>query len=352
MNTTSDRDPKGETVRQLTFIGKHQLEWQDVADPIIEQPTDALVRPIAVATCALDAGMLAGRVPIAGPFAFGHECVADVVQLGSGVRDVAVGDRVVVPFQLSCGTCESCARGYTGSCRSVPAGSAYGLGSLGRGNAGMLSDLLRVPLADHMLVTLPTGVDPVAVASASDNIPDGWRTVAPQLAERPGADVLIVGGGAAGIPFYAIDIARALGAARVDYIDTDRRRLDLAASLGASVLEGPPPRKAGRYPITVDASADVAGLACALRSTEPDGVCTSIGIYFSETTPVPLLEMYTRGITFKTSRVHARACIPDVLALAAAGRIHPERVTGAVAPWQDAAEALAHHTTKTVISRV
>jgi alcohol dehydrogenase len=99
------------------------------------------------------------------------------------------------------------------------------------------------------------------------------------------------GGGAAGIPFYAIDIARALGAGRVDYIDTDRRRLDLAAALGAMVLEGPPPRKHGRYPITVDASGQEAGLACALRSTEPDGICTSIGIYFSETTPVPLLEM-------------------------------------------------------------
>ena len=88
-----------------------------------------------------------------------------------------------------------------------------------------------------------------------------------------------------------------------------------------------------------------------MRSTEPDGICTSIGIYFSETTPVPLLEMYTRGITFKTGRVHARTCIPDVLSLAAEGRIHPERVTGAVAAWDDAAEALAHHTVKTVIVR-
>ena len=320
-------------------------------DAVIEDPGDAIVRPIAVATCDLDTAMLSGRAPASPPFPFGHECVAEVVEVGADVRGFAPGDRVVVPFQLSCGTCASCARGNTGSCRSVPSGSAYGLGALGRNNAGMLSDLLRVPRADHMLVRAPDGVDPAAIASASDNIPDGWRTVAPPLAERPGADILIVGGGAAGIPFYAIDIARALGAGRVDYIDTDRRRLDLAAALGASVLEGPPPRKHGRYPITVDASGDEAGLACALRSTEPDGICTSIGIYFSETTPVPLLEMYTKGITFKTSRVHARACIPDVLALVADGRIHPERVTGATVAWDDAAEALAHHTVKTVIVR-
>jgi alcohol dehydrogenase len=338
-------------MQQLTCTGRHQLEWLDVSDPAIEAATDAIVRPIAVATCDLDTAMLSGRAPAAPPFPFGHECVAEVVAVGADVRGSTAGDRVVVPFQLSCGTCDRCLRGHTGNCRSVAAGASYGLGSLGRNQAGMLSDFLRVPLADHMLVKAPAGIDPAAIASASDNIPDGWRTVAPQLADRPGAAVLIVGGGAAGIPFYAIDIARASGAARVDYLDTDRRRLDLAASLGASVLEGPPPRKHGSYPITVDASGDVAGLACALRSTEPDGVCTSIGIYFSETTPIPLLEMYTRGITFKTGRVHARACIPAVLDLVASGNIHPERVTGAIAPWEDAAEVLAHHTVKTVIVR-
>lgn len=338
-------------MRQLTFIGKHQLEWHEVPDPKIEAATDALVRPIAVATCDLDTLMLSGLAPVAPPFAFGHECVADVVEAGSDVRAFAAGDRVVVPFQLSCGTCEPCVRGHTGNCRSVPAGSSYGLGPLGRNQPGMLSDLLRVPLADHMLVKAPDGVDSATIASASDNIPDGWRTVAPPLAERPGADVLIVGYGAAGIPFYAIDIARALGAGRVDYMDDDRRRLELAAAMGAEVIEGPTPRKHGRYPITVSASADPAGLACALRSTEPDGVCTNIGIFFGDATPVPLLEMYTKGITFKTGRVHARACIPDVLALVADGRIHPERVTGSVAAWHDAAEALAHHTVKTVIVR-
>jgi len=341
-------------VKQLTFVDTHKLEWRDAPDPSISDPCDAIVRPIAVATCDLDTLILHGRVPVAPPFPFGHECVAEVVETGADVGQVSKGDRVVVPFQLSCGACESCVRGHTGNCRNVKAGASYGLGSLGRNQAGMLADLLHVPRADHMLVKLPDGVDPQAVASASDNIPDAWRTVAPALAERPGGDVLIVGGGAAGIPFYAIDIALALGAGRVDYIDTDRRRLELAKSLGANVIESPPPLRLGRpgrYPITVDASGDVAGLACALRSTEPDGVCTSIAIYFGETTPIPLLEMYTRGITFKTGRVHARAIIPEVLALVSAGRIHPERVTATTVSWNDAPEALAHHTVKTVITR-
>ncbi len=142
-------------MRQLTFVGKHQLEWHDVPDATIEAPTDALVRPIAVATCDLDTLMLSGLAPVAAPFAFGHECV---VEVGSDVRAFAAGDRVVVPFQLSCGTCDACVRGYTGNCRSVPAGSAYGLGTLGRNQPGMLADLVRVPLADHMLVTAAAGV--------------------------------------------------------------------------------------------------------------------------------------------------------------------------------------------------
>ncbi|MCA1655406.1 MAG: hypothetical protein LC635_02925 [Pseudonocardiaceae bacterium] len=107
----------------------------------------------------------------------------------------------------------------------------------------------------------------------------------------------------------------------------------------------------GPYPITVDASGEVDGLSCALRSTEPDGICTSIGIYFDETTPVPLLEMYTKGIRFHTGRVHARAAMEPVLELVRAGTFRPELVTGETAGWEDAPTAVAAHRAKLVISR-
>lgn len=234
----------------------------------------------------------------------------------------------------------------------LPRGAAYGLGSFGgAGWGGMLSDVVRVPFADAMLLRLPDGLAPAAVASAADNIPDAWRTVAPHLAARPGADALIVGGWSASIPLYAIDIARALGAGGVHYLDVDPARLRQAESLGAKAIEGPIPKRAGSYPITVDASANPDGLACAVRSTAADGVCTSIGIYFRERTPMPLLEMYTKGITFITGRVHARAVMPHVLELAAAGNIHPERVTIAVVPWDDAPRVLATHVGKHVVVR-
>ncbi len=339
-------------MRELTYVSPGVLEWRDVPEPAITDVRDALVRPIAVATCDLDAAIVAGATPVTGPVPFGHEAVAEVIEVGGAVPGVQRGDRVVVPFQISCGACAACHEDRTASCRTVPRGSAYGLGVLG-GVAwgGMLSDLVRVPFADAMLVPLPAGVAPATLASAADNIPDAWRSVAPHLAAQPGAEVLIVGGGAASIPLYAVDIARALGAGAVHYLDTDPARLALAEALGAKVTAGPPPPRAGSYPITVDASADVAGLACAIRSTAADGVCTSVAIYFRERTPVPLLEMYTKGITFITGRVHARALLPEVLALVAGGRIHPERVTKAIVPWEDAPRVLATHGGKHVVVR-
>ena len=108
----------------------------------------------------------------------------------------------------------------------------------------------------------------------------------------------------------------------------------------------------GPYPITVDSSADPEGLNLALRSTSPDGVCTSTAIYFGEQPSLPLLEMYTKGITFRTGRANARGAMPHVLGLAASGRLHPELVTSRVVPWGEAPAALADDGwTKLVIER-
>ena len=88
-----------------------------------------------------------------------------------------------------------------------------------------------------------------------------------------------------------------------------------------------------------------------MRSTEPEGICTSIGIYFTETTPMPLLEMYTKGIRFHTGRVHARPSMEPILELVRSGAFKPELVTAETARWEDAPEAIAGHRSKLVISR-
>ena len=163
--------------------------------------------------------------------------------------------------------------------------------------------------------------------------------------------MLIVGGGARSIALYAVDAALALGAESVTYLDDDASRLGVAEELGAEVVDGPPPRNHGSYPLTVDASSTVEGLHCALRSTEPGGRCTSVGIIYEPETPVPLLEMYTQGVDFHIGRAMARADMPAVLELTAAGKLRPERVTSHVAGWDDAIDAIAEPQTKLVISR-
>ena len=154
--------------------------WQEVPEPEITAPEQALVRPLVVACCDLDVAVAHGYAPLPPGYAVGHEGLFEVVAVGDGVRGVRPGDRVVVPFQISCGDCRECRRGATGSCGSVPLMAMYGLGPLaGLNGGGFMSDLVLVPYADAMLIGVPDGVDGVSIASLSDNIPDGWRAIGP-----------------------------------------------------------------------------------------------------------------------------------------------------------------------------
>jgi alcohol dehydrogenase len=340
-------------MRRLMLEGPGKVSWEDVDPPALDGDEAALVRPLAVATCDLDVGVLRGAYPAPGaPYPLGHEGVAEVVEVGEAVRTVGPGDRVVVPFQISCGRCDPCRGGRTGNCAAHPPLSTYGLGAMGGHRwGGLLADLAAVPHADAMLVPVPAGLDPVAIASASDNIPDGWRTVGPQLEATPGADVLVMGGpvGPHSIGLYAAGLAVALGAGRVVYHDQDPARLALAAALGAEVEDGPPPRKVGAFPITVNASGTEDGLRCALNSTAFDGVCTNVSVYLDDPR-LPLLAMYSRCCTLHTGRVHARPAIPAVLDLVGRG-FDPGLVTSAVVGWDEAARALADPPLKLVVSR-
>ena len=334
-------------MRQLEFVEKGKLEWREAADPTLKGDREALVRPVALATCDIDVAFVQGRFP-AGSFAFGHECVAEVTDAGDRVEKVEPGDLVSVPFQISCGECDACRAGRTGSCESVPRLSTYGL-PIGEDYGGFASDSVRVPYADAMLVPIPAGIGATTVASLSDNIPDAWRCVALPLAERPGSPVLIAMG-AGSIALYSVAIALALGAERVDVVGGSERDREVAANLGANILDEDFPHRAGFYPITVDASADPEGIACALRSTDQDGYSTSIGIYL-EPTPLPLLDMFTQGVTFVTGRPHVRTLMPDVLELISQGRFDPDPITVRKVEWDDAAEALSDLRAKTVVER-
>jgi alcohol dehydrogenase len=329
-------------MQALVYVGAKKLEWHEEKDPVVEGPLEAIVSPLAAAACDLDASIVGGKSPFPAPQALGHECVARVLQIGDAVQQVNVGDTVVVPFQISCGNCRACRVGFTGNCASVGPFSTYGFGLRGTPFGGVFADLVRVPYADAMLVRVPAKVDPVAIASLSDNISDGWRAVAPVLGANPECKVLVIGGsnGCRSIGLYAVACAVALGAQRVDYVDTDTDRLQRAATVGANAIEGPPQAKRGAYGLTIDASGTEQGLRCALKSLEFEGACYSLSIFWENKTPVPLLDMYDTGVSFHTGRSHARPSIPPILELVEQGRLHPELITSKTVPWTDLPDAL------------
>src|SRR3954469_2157180 len=200
-------------MRELNFIGGGKLDWRERPDPELSQPGDVLVRPFVASRCdgdtlpihrpvsrpmqvGLKAGLIdpvvasiVGPVPFQGPFGIGHECVAQVTDVASEVANVSVGDTVVVPWAVSCGTCRECNLGLTAKCSTMTATSpgrtlaAFGFGSASVSWGGMVAGSLRIPHADHMLVRVPDGVDPLRVAAASDNLTDAWRAVVPPLSQ-------------------------------------------------------------------------------------------------------------------------------------------------------------------------
>jgi threonine dehydrogenase-like Zn-dependent dehydrogenase len=284
-------------MRQLTYISPNRLEWRDVPTPTLRADTDALVQPLTVARC------------------------------------------------------DQCRLGFTNTCREYPPRSAFGLApSSGREYGGALSELVLVPYADHMLIAFPQGLDKVNLASVADNIPDGWRAVAPSLKKWPGARVLVVGGQAQSVGLYAAGLAVSLGASEVLYLDDNEDRRNRAVMMGATASPLELPREALKFEITVHALADENTLRFALASTVPNGVFTQIGMFFSDAVPMPLRSLYARGIQFHTGRVHARAELPEVLAHCIHSRFNAAAVTSRVVRFSDAADGMLDPSPKVVFT--
>jgi alcohol dehydrogenase len=354
--------PTRPPMRALVLLPGGRLRWRHVPAPAPPGAGGAVVHPIAVATCDMDRPLALGATPFPTPLHFAHECVAEVVSVGSDVSSVAPGQRVVVPFQISCGECGPCRAGRTANCHSVPPISMYGFGLTGGHWGGALSDELAVPFADGMLVPLPDGVEPAAAASVADNVCDGYRHVAPYLSElRALGDpsVLIVGAMkqphlyTASVSLYTGLTAKALGIEDVVLADVRTEVRDQAAALGLTAVAPDDLGPERLFPLVGDVSGTPRGLAYALSHTAPDGRCSSSGTLHSSAR-IPAALMYGRNATLTIARTHARALIPEVLALITSGRLRPERVTTTVASIDDAPAVLAEHmrggSTKTILT--
>jgi alcohol dehydrogenase len=371
------------SMRELTYIRAGRLEWRERETPRLEEPGDAIVRPFIAGRCdgdtmpihrrvsrAMQVGIrtglidpivatICGHVPFQGPFAIGHECIAEVVAVGDDVT-LRPGQVVVVPWSVSCGSCCECRRGLTAKCSTTRAKTlaAYGFGPACGPWGGMVADALRVPFADHMLVPVPDGVDPLRVAAASDNLADAWRSVVPGLRRRPGGRVLILGGAAQSIGLYAAGLAVRHGAEVVDYIDDRPERLEIAEKLGARVHRVTKKRKRSHadiprrdYDVALEGTSSAAGVDVALRSLAPGGVCQPVGYYLSSDTRVPLMHMYANDATLRIGVSNVRPILPELLEFVATTGFPAEQVTTLTADWDDAPQAYTAHTTELVLHR-
>lgn len=335
-------------VRQLVLVEPGYLRWDFSPAPILREPDDAIVRPVAATTCDLDRLMILGRAPFTGPVALGHECVAEVLEVGPAVSELRPGQLVVVNWHISCGTCDRCRGHKPNACRLYPPGAMFGL-AVGGDWGGMFSDQLRVPHAPFALSPLPADIDPIHVASAGDNLPFGYEVTVPHLQREPGAPLLIIGGSGS-IGLYAVMFAAAAGSSQVDYLDTSPERLEIAEKLGARALPGPIPHKVGSYPIVVDASTSPEGLQCALRSSEREGVVTSVGSFHAEV-PIPLASMYARGTHFYIGRGKGGPNVAVALDWVASGRVTPQVLVSEVQPFDMSPDVLRSPSLKPVLFR-
>jgi glutathione-independent formaldehyde dehydrogenase len=225
-------------VKALVYNGAFDVSVQDVPDARIEAPTDAVVRITSTNICGSDLHMYEGRTDMETGRVLGHENMGIVEAVGAGVDRIKVGDRVSLPFNIGCGTCETCVAGKTGFClranQAGTAGAAFGFAAMGE-YAGGQAELLRVPWADFNALVLPAGTEKeLDYTMLSDIFPTGWHGV--QLSGfQPGDSVVVWGAGPVGL--MAAYSARIAGAAEVFVVDAKPDRLKLVEKAGATPID-------------------------------------------------------------------------------------------------------------------
>ncbi|MGN6446692.1 glutathione-independent formaldehyde dehydrogenase [Amnibacterium sp.] len=225
-------------MRALVYHGPKHVTIDEVPDARIERPTDALVRITTTNICGSDLHMYEGRTDVEQGKVLGHENMGEVIEVGSGVDRVKVGDVVVLPFNIACGFCKNCEAGRTGFCLTVnpgSAGGAYGYADMGPYSGGQ-AELLRVPYADFNALVLPDDAHEKEkdYVMLSDILPTGYHGT--QLADVGiGDSVVVYGAGPVGL--MAAMSANLRGAAEVYVIDRQPDRLKLVERVGATPID-------------------------------------------------------------------------------------------------------------------
>ncbi|SDI87241.1 glutathione-independent formaldehyde dehydrogenase [Arthrobacter subterraneus] len=224
-------------MKAVVFKAPYELSIENVEDPKIEGPLDAVIRITTANICGSDLHPYEGRAALDPGMVLGHENMGIVEEVGAGVDRISVGDRVSVPFNLACGTCRNCNNGYTSAClRSNPSGqpgAGYGYPNMGPYWGGQ-AELLRVPWADFNLLKLPEGTENESdFTMLSDIFPTGYHG-AEMAMVAPGKSVAVFGAGPVGL--MAAHSAMIKGASQVFVVDKEPDRLALASEIGATAI--------------------------------------------------------------------------------------------------------------------
>ena len=330
-------------MRAVTFQAPGEVAVQDVPEPELRSPDDAIVRVDASGICGSDLHIYHGRVPVEQGFTIGHEFVGTVLSAGPEFERAAVGERVLGCFHTACATCVACVRGDYHRCVH---GRTFGHGSRLGDLQGAQAERLLVPRANLTLRRVPEGMSDEVALFAGDVLGTGYHAVA-HAGLRSGDTAAVLGLGPVGL--CAVQAARAAGATQVFAIDTVPDRLDMARQFGAVAihLTDEDPKRAVRaatgglgVDVAVDAVGDPGPLALAISLARDAGTVSGIGAYAGRG-EVPLGLAWLKGLTLRTGLANVIAHVDRVLAMVSAGLLDPAPLVTHHMSLDDAAVAYA-----------
>jgi 2-desacetyl-2-hydroxyethyl bacteriochlorophyllide A dehydrogenase len=313
------------SMRAVTFQAPNEVAVEDVPEPELQRPDDAIVQIDASGICGSDLHIYHGRVPVEQGFTIGHEFVGTVLAAGPELERAAVGERVLGCFHTACATCTPCIRGDYHRCAH---GRTFGHGSKLGDLQGAQAERLLVPRANLTLRRVPEGMSDEVALFAGDVLGTGYHAVA-HAGLRSGDTAAVLGLGPVGL--CAIQAARAAGATQVFAIDTVSDRLEMARRFGAIPihLTDEEPKRAIRaategagVDVVVDAVGDPAPLALAISLVRDAGVVSGIGAYAGKG-EVPLGLAWLKGVTLRLGLANVIAHVDRVLAMVSAGLLDP-----------------------------
>lgn len=318
-------------MKALVYQGPGQKAWEERPNPKLKAPTDAIVRVDTTTICGTDLHILKGDVPAVTPGRIlGHEGVGTITEMGTAVKGLQVGDRVIISCITACGSCSYCHQRLPSHCLDPEGKSGIGW-ILGHLIDGTQAEYVRVPFADNSLHKLPAAVGDEAAIMLSDILPTGFEIGVGNGGVKPGDVVAVVGAGPVGLS--AIMTAGLYGPSRVIAIDLDDNRLEMAKTFGATdaVNSGSADWRAKVMAMTDGLGVDVAMEAVGIPLTfdmcttliRPGGAVANVGVH-GKSVELKLQDLWINDVTITTGLVSATST-PMLLKLVAQGKLSPEK---------------------------